>query len=78
MLGGKEKLNDNWGGARIGSGRKPLPESKKRKGYTFQLTKEELQFIESIEGKNRSEKLRKLIKQYKNLKKQVDFSSEEC
>lgn len=64
----------NWGGFREGSGRKVIPEKKKRKGYTFQLTEDELKFIESFDGKNRSDSLRMLIKAYKNLKKQFDFS----
>ena len=67
-------LERNWGGFREGSGRKAIPKKYKRKGYTFQLTEDEVKFIETFEGKSRSDSLRLLIKAYQNLKKQVDFS----
>lgn len=70
-------MKGNWGGARKGSGRKPLPDELKRQGYTFQLSKDELEFIESFDGNSRSEKLRELIKQYKILENRLDFSSGE-
>lgn len=70
-------MKKKWGGPRKGAGRKEIPEKFKKKGYTFQLTEDELKFIESFDNKNRSKALRKLIKEYKNLKKQVDFSSRE-
>lgn len=68
-------MQNGWGGARPGSGRKALPDKIKKKSYTFQLTEDDIKFIESFKGKNRSESLRNLIKDYKNLKKQMDFSS---
>ncbi len=71
------ELGKSWGGTREGSGRKVIPEKFKKKGYTFQLTEEEIKFIESFKGKNRSDSLRTLIENYKNLKKQIDFSSGE-
>jgi hypothetical protein len=67
----------NWGGTRKGSGRKVIPDRLKKKGYTFQLTEEDVKFIESFEGKNRSESLREMIHEYKILKKQIVFSNEE-
>lgn len=70
-------MNKGWGGTRERSGRKAIPEQLKKKGYTFQLSNEDINFIESFEGKNRSEKLRNLIKDYKNLKKRIVFSSDE-
>ncbi|MEH7885122.1 hypothetical protein V7654_12475 [Bacillus sp. JJ1609] len=69
-------MSNSWGGARTGSGRKVLHEKLKKKGYTFQLTEDEIKFIESFDGKNRSESLRTLIETYKNLKKRIDFSRE--
>ncbi|WP_077618316.1 hypothetical protein [Bacillus sinesaloumensis] len=68
-------MHSNWGGARAGSGRKEIPDELKKKGYTFQLVEEDIQFIESFNGKNRSEALRNLIDEYKNLKKQIVFPS---
>lgn len=70
-----DNMSNNWGGSREGSGRKKIPKKLKKKGYTFQLTQDDINFIESFDGKNRSDSLRKLIKNYKNLKKQIDFSS---
>lgn len=67
--------DQNWGGKRSGSGRKKIDETIKKQGVTFQITKEELSFIESFGGKNRSDSLRNFIEEYKNLKKQLDFSS---
>jgi len=64
----------NWGGCREGSGRSKLPKHKRKQGYTFQLTDEEIKFIESFQGKNRSDCLRILISSYGDLKKQIDFS----
>ena len=69
-----DRMQKNWGGMREGSGRKEIPDKMKKKGYTFQLVDEDIDFIESFDGKNRSESLRNLIKQYKILKKQIDFS----
>jgi hypothetical protein len=68
-------LDSNWGGSRDGSGRKKLPDDTIKKGYTFQLTQDELDFIEKFEGENRSQKLRNMIREYENLKKQIDKSS---
>lgn len=68
-------LTNSWGGYREGSGRRKLPGSLKKKGYTFQLTEDEIKFIENLGGNNRSEGLRKLIEEYKTLKKQIDFSN---
>jgi histidinol phosphatase-like PHP family hydrolase len=76
-LKGDFYMHKGWGGAREGSGRKLIPDEIKKKGCTFQLTDEDIQFIESFEGKNRSESLRNLIKEYKILKKQFEFSSSE-
>lgn len=70
-------MGNNWGGYRIGAGRKAIPEKYKKKGYTFQLTESEINFIESFNEKNRSDSLRQLIKKYKILKKQIDKSSYE-
>lgn len=70
-------MGKSWGGTREGSGRKAIPEKYKKKGFTFQLTDEDIKFIESFEGKNRSDSLRTMIETYKNLKKQIDFSSGE-
>jgi len=66
----------NWGGCREGSGRNKLPKNKRKQGYTFQLTDEEIKFIESFQGKNRSDCLRILISSYEDLKKQIDFSKD--
>ncbi|OIJ09313.1 hypothetical protein BKP35_16715 [Anaerobacillus arseniciselenatis] len=68
-------MDNSWGGVREGSGRKKLPEKDKKKGYTFQLTYDEITFIESFEGKNRSESLRELVDEYKILKKQIEKSN---
>jgi hypothetical protein len=62
-------MEKRWGGTREGSGRKVIPDNMKKKGYTFQLAKEDIDFIESFDGKNRSESLRQMIREYKNLKK---------
>ncbi|WHY65631.1 hypothetical protein [Neobacillus sp. SuZ13] len=70
-------MDTGWGGARKGSGRKEIPENLKLKGYTFQLTETDINFIESFEGKNRSDSLRNLIKEYNNLKKRIVISSGE-
>ncbi|MDQ0972413.1 hypothetical protein QFZ31_002291 [Neobacillus niacini] len=70
-------MDTGWGGARKGSGRKEIPDKLKMKGYTFQLTEEDIIFIESFEGKNRSDSLRKLIKEFKVLKKQIVISNRE-
>lgn len=70
-------MEKSWGGTREGSGRKLIPEKLKKKGYTFQLSNEEIAFIESFKGKNRSESLRNMIKEYKNLKKRIVFSNDE-
>lgn len=70
-------LDTGWGGARKGSGRKELPDNLKVKGYTFQLTEEDIKYIESFEGKNRSDSLRNLIEELKNLKKRIVFSNRE-
>jgi len=53
-----------------------LPKNKRKQGYTFQLTDEEIKFIESFQGKNRSDCLRILISSYEDLKKQIDFSKD--
>ncbi|MEY8346658.1 hypothetical protein [Niallia circulans] len=70
-------MDTGWGGARKGSGRKELPDNLKVKGYTFQLTEEDIKYIESFEGKNRSDSLRNLIEELKNLKKRIVFSNRE-
>lgn len=70
-------MDSNWGGSRKGAGRKKLPEKLKKKGYTFQLTQDEVKFIEGFNGSNRSESLRKLIDEYKTLKSRIDNSSHE-
>ena len=44
-------MQKNWGGTREGSGRKAVPEKLKKKGYTFQLSDEDITFIESFNGK---------------------------
>ncbi|WP_042149701.1 hypothetical protein [Paucisalibacillus sp. EB02] len=62
-------MSDNWGGFREGSGRKIIDRKNKKKGYTFQLTEEEVSFIEAHDGKSRSEALRKILHEFKNLKK---------
>jgi len=67
-------MTNNWGGSRKNAGRKKLDENSKKKGYTFQLVKEDIEYIEQIEGENRSDSLRNLIKEHKNLKKQIDNS----
>jgi hypothetical protein len=61
-------MQKSWGGIRAGAGRKIIPNKMKKKGYTFQLIDEDIEFIESFEGKNRSESLRNMIKEYRNLK----------
>lgn len=61
-------MNNNWGGARNGSGRKQISEDKKTFGCTVQLTQSELNYIDSQSGRSRSEKLRKIINEHKNLK----------
>lgn len=50
-----------WGGKRQGSGRKKKKELDKLKPYNFYLTIEDIEIIEQFEGKNRSEKLRKIL-----------------
>lgn len=50
-----------WGGKREGSGRKKKDDLEKLKPYNFYLTAEEIEIIEKVEGKNRSEKLRKIL-----------------
>jgi hypothetical protein len=72
-----DNLENNWGGSREGSGRKRITDEMKRKGYTFQLTGNELNFIDSFQGGNRSERLRNMIDNYKILKKQFDKSNGE-
>lgn len=67
-------MSQNWGGSRQGSGRNKLPNDLKKKGYTFQLTSDEIEYIEDFNGKNRSDSLRNLIEDHKNLKKQIDKS----
>lgn len=69
-------MSNNWGGSRVGAGRKVIPEKYRKNGYTFQLTKSEVEFIESFSGRSRSDSLRRLIREYKILKKQVDISSD--
>jgi len=59
-------LKNSWGGYRNGSGRKNVPERNKKKGYTFQLTEDEVKFIESFDGKNRSDSLRNMINKLKS------------
>lgn len=58
-----------WGGSRTGSGRKKLSDEKKIKGYTVQLSDEEIQYIDSQTGQSRSQKLRSIINEHKYLKK---------
>lgn len=70
-------MENNWGGARTGAGRKKLSNNKKKKGYSFQLLLDDINYIDSIQGKNRSDCLKIIIEEHKNLKKQIDNSSEE-
>jgi hypothetical protein len=67
-------MQTGWGGTRSGSGRKEIPVGFKKRGYTFQLADDDITFIESFEGNNRSESLRNMIKEFRLLKKQIDFS----
>jgi hypothetical protein len=67
-------MEKSWGGSRKGSGRKTLSDNVKHKGYTFQLTQEDIEFIERFKGDSRSESLRNLIDEYKNLKERIDNS----
>jgi|LSQX01.2.fsa_nt_gb metal-responsive CopG/Arc/MetJ family transcriptional regulator len=52
----------SWGGARKGAGRKKLSPAKKKQSVSVYLSKGELDFIDQYDGKNRSEKLRNLIR----------------
>ena len=70
-------MENNWGGARIGAGRKKISNNKKKKGYSFQLLLDDINYIDSINGKSRSECLKIIIEEHKILKKQFDNSSEE-
>ena len=67
-------MDNTWGGSRPGSGRKQLSDIEKKKGYTFQLIPADLDYILTMDGKNKSECLKILIEEHKNLKKQIDFS----
>ena len=69
-------MTGKWGGKREGAGRKKKDKSKKKNPYTFYLTNDEIEYIESFSKKSRSESLRKLIEKYSNLKKQFEKSSE--
>ena len=46
------------GGARTGAGRKPVPESRKAKNYTFKLYEWEIQIIKDFIKKIRNNKLK--------------------
>jgi len=59
-------LCGEWGGARKGAGRKKLPPVEKKQQITVHLSQQELDFIDRYEGKNRSERLRKLIQELIN------------
>lgn len=69
-------VKSNWGGKRSNAGRKKLPDTSKKKGCTLQLSPEDIKLIDSFKGKNRSEKLRNILDEYRNLKKQIDFSKQ--
>lgn len=69
-------MENNWGGARRGAGRKKLANDNKKKGYSFQLLLEDINYIDSINGKNRSECLKIILEEHKNLKKQIVNSSQ--
>lgn len=68
-------MDTNWGGARENAGRKRKSDEEKKQGYTFYLDQNDFSYIDDFEGKNRSERLRNLINEHKNLKKQMVFSS---
>lgn len=68
-------MNSKWGGKRKGAGRKKKDSEEKMKGYTFQLSLEEIDYIRThIKENNQSENLRDILKEYKILKKQLAFS----
>lgn len=69
-------MENNWGGARRGAGRKKISNNNKKKGYSFQLLPDDINYIDSINGKSRSECLKIIIEEHKNLKKQIVNSSE--
>ena len=48
------------------AGRKKLPPVEKKQQITVHLSQQELDFIDRYEGKNRSERLRKLIQELIN------------
>lgn len=58
-------MKKNWGGSRTGSGRKQISNEEKLTGYTLQLSKQDVAYIDSLEGTSRSDKLRKFISKHK-------------
>lgn len=70
-------MENNWGGARRGAGRKKILNDNKKKGYSFQLLPDDINYIDSVNGKSRSECLKIIIEEHKNLKKRFVNSSEE-
>ncbi len=67
-------MDNNWGGARSGAGRKKLTSDNKKKGCCFQLLQEDIDYIDSLHGRSRSENLRIIIEEHKDLKKRMDIS----
>ena len=70
-------MENNWGGARRGAGRKKILNDNKKNGYSFYLLPDDINYIDSINGKSRSDCLKIILEEHKGLKRQIAISSEE-